>query len=158
MEKISNKFHALPLTIIIRFGDFCKHSIKPRKSWPNFLMFQSISILAICSNRRQEKVSVLYIRGTQRRFAPKYIENTVKALHSTFRSLEMHSKRPYKICTCSVILGELESFRNYKVFSIIFPKILDAMYCITKVGMLLVPLSITFLNPKILGFHFCTKN
>ena len=26
----------------------------------------------------------------------------------------MHSKRCYKICICSVILGELESFRNYK--------------------------------------------
>ena len=26
---------------------------------------------------------------------------------STFRFLEMHSKRRYKICICSVILGEL---------------------------------------------------
>ena len=31
------------------------------------------------------------------------------------------------ICICSVILGELKSFRNYKGFSIIFPKILDAI-------------------------------
>jgi len=29
----------------------------------------------------------------------------------------MHSKRRYKICTCSVILGELESFWNYKGFN-----------------------------------------
>ena len=29
----------------------------------------------------------------------------------------MHSKRGYRICICSVILGELESFRNYKGFS-----------------------------------------
>ena len=28
---------------------------------------------------------------------------------------------------CSVILGELESFRNYKGFSVIFTKILDAI-------------------------------
>ena len=42
--------------------------------------------------------------------------------------LEMHSSTPsYKICICSVILGQLESFRNYKGFSIIFPKILDAI-------------------------------
>ena len=35
----------------------------------------------------------------------------------------MHSKRRYKICTCSVTLGrEVESFRNYKGFSIIFPE------------------------------------
>ena len=35
----------------------------------------------------------------------------------------MHSKRRYKICIGSVILGELESFRNY---SSIFAEILDA--------------------------------
>ena len=39
-------------------------------------------------------------------------------MQSTFRSLEMRSKRRYKICVCSVILGELKSFRNYKGFSI----------------------------------------
>ena len=44
-----------------------------------------------------------------------------------FRSLEMNSKWRYKICICSVILGELESFRNNKGFSIIFWKILDAI-------------------------------
>ena len=38
----------------------------------------------------------------------------------------MHSKQPYKICVCFVILRELESFRNYQGFSIIFQKILDA--------------------------------
>ena len=41
-----------------------------------------------------------------------------------FRCLEMHSKRGYKICICSLILGELESFRNYRGFSINFPKTL----------------------------------
>ena len=42
------------------------------------------------------------------------------------------------------------SFRtwNYKGFITIFPKILDAIYCITKVRSLLIPPSITFLNPK----------
>ena len=30
----------------------------------------------------------------------------------------MHSKRRYKICNCSVILGKLESFLIYKGFSI----------------------------------------
>ena len=47
-------------------------------------------------------------------------------MHSTFRSVEMHSRRRYKICICSVILGELESFQNYKGFSVL-PKILDAI-------------------------------
>ena len=32
-------------------------------------------------------------------------------------------KRGYKICICSVILGELEGFPNCKGFSVIFPKI-----------------------------------
>ena len=45
----------------------------------------------------------------------------------------MHSKRRYKICICSVILGELESFRNHKGFSIMFPKHIDAIQRITKV-------------------------
>ena len=43
-----------------------------------------------------------------------------------FRSLEMHSKRRYRICICSVIPGELDSFRNYRGFSIIFSKTLHA--------------------------------
>ena len=36
------------------------------------------------------------------------------AVQSSFRSLEMHSdcKRRHKICFCSVILGQLESFRT----------------------------------------------
>ena len=37
----------------------------------------------------------------------------------------MKSEGRYKICIYSVILGELESFRNYKGLSIILPKILD---------------------------------
>ena len=32
----------------------------------------------------------------------------------------MHSRRPYKIFICSVILSEFKSFRNYKSFRIIF--------------------------------------
>ena len=55
----------------------------------------------------------------------------------------MHSKRRYEICVCSVVLGEIESFRNYKGFSIIFPQILDAIQRITKVQIFLIPLSIT---------------
>ena len=37
----------------------------------------------------------------------------------------MHSKWCYKICICLVIIGELESFRNYKGFSFILMKILS---------------------------------
>ena len=58
-----------------------------------------------------------------------------------------------KICICWVILGKLESFRNYKGFSIIFRKILDAMTYYASYNFLIPP-SITFLNPKSLGFLF----
>jgi len=53
--------------------------------------------------------------GNQRRSPPKYIENT----YIENKSLEMYSEWRYKKCICSVILGELESFRNYKGFSVI---------------------------------------
>ena len=71
------------------------------------------------------------------------------------RYLEMHSKRRYKICICSVILAEVESFSG---FSIIFPKILHAISRFTKVTIFLFPLSVIFLKAKILGFLFSTKN
>ena len=61
-----------------------------------------------------------------------FLQNTLKILlilgyPKYFRSLEMHSKRRYKFFICSVILGELKSFRNYMGFSTIFPRILSAI-------------------------------
>ena len=73
------------------------------------------------------------------------------------RSLETHSKRRYKICICSVVLGQLESFRNNKGFGIIFPKILDAILSFTKKRLFLILLSAAFSSPKILGFLFLRK-
>ena len=70
----------------------------------------------------------------------------------------MHSKRRHKIIICSIILGELESFRIYKGLSIIFPKILDEIWRITKVRHFLIAKAITFLKPKILDSLFSTKN
>ena len=70
----------------------------------------------------------------------------------------MHSKRRYKICIFSVILWELEAFRNYKQgFSVTFRKFLDGIERFTKVKILLIPLSITYLNPRILGYLFLRK-
>ena len=40
-----------------------------------------------------------------------------KAIQSTFRSLEMHALWNYKICICSVILGELEIIRALVLLS-----------------------------------------
>ena len=50
------------------------------------------------------------VRGTQRRFPPNPLKTLFRLSNGTFRSLEMHFKRRYKIYICSVILGELESF------------------------------------------------
>ena len=72
-------------------------------------------------------------------------------------AVERFTKVRKKICICLVILGELGAFRNYKGFSVIFPKILDAVERFTKVRIFLVLLSISFLNPKILGFLFLRK-
>ena len=57
-----------------------------------------------------------------------YIQNTFKAIQGTFRSLKDKSKRRCKISVYLVILGELESFRNCKGLSTIFPKILDDIW------------------------------
>ena len=59
----------------------------------------------------------------------------------------MLSKRRYIICICSVILGRLEPFRNYKGFcSIVFSKILDLLrgenfsdYCLSNFRKFQVP-------------------
>ena len=70
----------------------------------------------------------------------------------------MQSKRRYKICICWFIFGELQSFRNCKGFSIIFPTILDTIHRIKKENFFLFLSPPHFLNPKILGFIFPTKN
>ena len=44
----------------------------------------------------------------------------------------MYSKWHYKICLYSVILQELEDFRNFKGYSVIFPKSLDVIERFTK--------------------------
>ena len=68
------------------------------------------SLTRLRKGRRVWNISLS--RGTQRRFPPKWIENTFSLFQSTFKYLEMHSKRRYKSCICSVVLGQLESFRS----------------------------------------------
>ena len=72
----------------------------------------------------------------------------------TFSPLEMYSKWRYKICTCLVILGKLESFRNYtEGLSIIFPNFRGNLSYYESDNFLIPP-SIIFSNPKILAFLF----
>ena len=68
----------------------------------------------------------------------------------------MHSKRRYKICICSVIRGELQSSQNCKGFD--FPENFRCNLGHYESEKFFNPLSITFLNPKILGFLFPKKN
>ena len=86
-----------------------------------------------------------------------FLLNTLKTLFRLSRVLKMHSKRHYKLCICSVILEKLESFWNYKGVKVIFPKILGEIWRITKVRRFLI-LNAKFLNSKILGSLFPTKN
>ena len=62
----------------------------------------------------------------------------------------MHSNRRYKICICSVILGELESFRNY------FPENFRYNFKYYESENFSVHSLLAFLNPKIVGFLFST--
>ena len=82
--------------------------------------------------------------GSQQAHNDGFLRNVLKSLLRLLRVLldllEMHAKRHSKVCICSVILGEVESFRNYKGFSYIFPKILDAISRILKVRIFLITL------------------
>ena len=99
----------------------------------------------------------LFAGGTQRRFPPKYIDKPFQTTHSTFRSLEMHSKRRYNNFICSVMLkGNLRLFEITKA-SVLFSRKSSVQLQKVKVRIFLTPLSITFLNPKILGFLFTRK-
>ena len=72
----------------------------------------------------------------------------------------MHSKQCYKICTCLVILREYESIRSrLRGIRYYFPEHFrcNLTYKEGSERIFLFPLSITFLNPTILGFLFSTK-
>ena len=72
--------------------------------------------------------SVIYIRRLfcsgvpNNDFLLQCIENTFLAIQTTFRSLEMHSKRSCKVLICSVILGDLESVEISRASILFSPK------------------------------------
>ena len=95
-------------------------------------------------------------RGTQRRFSVKYTENSFYAIQSTFRSPEGHSKRCYRICNCSVILGELEYFRKLQGLQCYFSQNFRCNLTIYESKFFLNPLSISFESENF-RFPFSTK-
>ena len=66
----------------------------------------------------------------------------------------MCTKWRYNICICSVILGQLESFRNYQGLSIIFQEQFRYNFKVYERSAKIIFLYMAFLNPKILGFLF----
>ena len=58
MKKISNRKMCHEALAKVIFGHFCRHGIRTWKSWPSFFKFQSMFILAILCNRRQETISI----------------------------------------------------------------------------------------------------
>ena len=100
-----------------------------RNQWKSIFVYKMqitvILLVLYLANMFINKFKTNLIRGTHWWIPPKYVENTFRTIQCTFRSLEIHSKRRYNIL---LILGELESFRNYKgLLSSIFPKFLDAI-------------------------------
>ena len=93
----------------------------------------------------------------QVRAMPKCIENTFSLIQSTFKSLEMHSKRRYTSCICSVVLGQLECFRNHLGPQYYFPENFRYNFRFYEVRIFLIPLSIAFSNPKNLDLLFQRK-
>ena len=73
-----------------------------------------------CRRRRGCLRSLIIDRGTQQRFPPKYVGNT--GYPSTFRSLEMYSKRRHRIFFCSVFPGELISLFEITRVSVLFSR------------------------------------
>ena len=57
------------------------------------------------------------------------------------------------MCICSVIVGQLERFRNYKGYGMIFPNILDAIFC---AGNHMIP-SANWINDHECNFQRLTK-
>ena len=71
----------------------------------------------------------------------------------------MHSKRRYKICMCSVILGELESFRNYNGFRInYYAENFRCNLTLTKVRSFLFSSLYDSFESEKFRFPFSTKN
>ena len=95
-----------------QFGRIQWDSLKNKNRWN--IHIQTTPLNSQARKRRS--------RGTQPRLPPKCIENTFSLIQSTFKSLEMHSKRRYKSCICSVVLGQLESFRNHLGPQYYFPE------------------------------------
>ena len=102
---------------------------KKQRNWGLFLNSPAMKI------RLLKKVvsSLQYLSGAPHDdFLLNSLKTLFQAIQSTFRYLEMHSKRHYKICICSVNLGEIESFRNFEGFCIIFPKCLMHFHVLRK--------------------------
>ena len=72
----------------------------PSRPWPMRILSRQSAFYRHKAEKSENPLTVqeenLYNRNTQRRFPSKYIENTLKAIQSTLRSLEIHSNRHCK--------------------------------------------------------------
>ena len=69
----------------------------------------------------------------------------------------MHFKRRYKIYLCSVVLGQLESFRNCKGFSIIFRSFRCSLKCYESKNFSVL-LRTDILQKAVVGFPFFSSS
>ena len=115
----SNPLHA-PSSISFFFNLFSSMAVWKNsqvKEWRNY--DEAERVMFHKSNKWDAAEDILCresTSGVQKHHQPGapndgFLLNTLKTLF-TFRCLEMYSKQRYKICICSAILGELESFRS----------------------------------------------
>ena len=84
---------------------------KRRLGWTNLVKIKNELHLLFLRNCQPNSS-----QGNPTTVPPKCIENTFQATQSTFRSLEIHSNRRYKILICLVILGQLESLPGLQYY------------------------------------------
>ena len=94
-------------------------------------------------------------RGTQRRFPPKSTETENFLGYPEYCIL----CRAMKICVSfRSSCGNLSLFEITRASVLFFRKFQRQFNALTEMRIFLIPLSIIFSNPKVLGFLFSTKN
>ena len=109
--------HPLPYHFFYLFSSMAVWKNSQVKEWRNY--DEAKRVMFHKSNKWDAAEDILCresTSGVQKYHQPGapndgFLLNTLKTLF-TFRYLEMYSKQRYKICICSAILDELESFRS----------------------------------------------
>ena len=108
------------------------------------LQIQSLQLAAVEFGQIED-------RSTQRRFPPKDIESTIKVIQSTFRSQSRNALAAAlkNLCRFGNSRGARNLFETTRASVLFYQKFWLQFDVLRKRDFFLIPLSITFLNPKI---------